>query len=345
MGRLIREHDWASSALGPVDGWPQSLRVALRLLLSANVPMVLWWGDHLLMFYNNSYRDAMAPGCHPQALGLECGKRSDPIWKLIGPSIQSIMLGKGPLSGFDTAIPVAEDGDDRTYWTYDLSPIDLGDAVGGVIGMVKEVSMSHQDDEELNRISTHLMKFFEYSPGFICVLSGPEHVYEFVNLEYRALMGDRNYIGRSVRDVVPEVEGQGFFELLDNVYRTGETYTGKDLHMTFRKSEGQELIEVNVSIVYKALSAPSGEIYGIFVEGIAGPVGPEGASVPHVLTDREREVLNWIALGKTAGETATILSLSKRTCETHIYSAARKLHAVNSIQTVVEAIRRGELKL
>jgi DNA-binding CsgD family transcriptional regulator len=117
--------------------------------------------------------------------------------------------------------------------------------------------------------------------------------------------------------------------------------------MQYRPAPGANLTDVTVDFVYMALKASSDKVYGILVEGTYAPVERpcDKLGVSRILTEREREVLGWIALGKTAGETGTILGLSKRTIETHVYSAARKLDTANSTQTVVEAIRRGELEL
>jgi hypothetical protein len=56
MGALIRAYDWASSPLGTPARWPAGLKIALRLLLSSQHPMLIWWGPELIQFYN----DAMA---------------------------------------------------------------------------------------------------------------------------------------------------------------------------------------------------------------------------------------------------------------------------------------------
>lgn len=59
------------------------------------------------------------------------------------------------------------------------------------------------------------------------------------------------------------------------------------------------------------------------------------------LSPREREALLWSARGKTAWETAQILSLSKRTVETHLASATKKLGAVSCTHAVVKALLQG----
>jgi PAS domain-containing protein len=66
-----------------------------------------------------------------------------------------------------------------------------------------------------------LRQLFEQAPGFMAMLRGPEHVFELVNPAYMQLVGYRDVIGKPARQALPEVEGQGFFELLDGVLREG----------------------------------------------------------------------------------------------------------------------------
>ncbi|MCB1993091.1 MAG: hypothetical protein KDG49_16690 [Geminicoccaceae bacterium] len=41
MGELIRAHDWSNHRLGPPEGWPQPLRMAIRLMLNTGHPMYI----------------------------------------------------------------------------------------------------------------------------------------------------------------------------------------------------------------------------------------------------------------------------------------------------------------
>ena len=56
MGERIRAHAWAATPLGSPTGWPQGLKTAVRLLLSTQHPMFIWWGPELIQFYNDAYR-------------------------------------------------------------------------------------------------------------------------------------------------------------------------------------------------------------------------------------------------------------------------------------------------
>ena len=57
-----------------------------------------------------------------------------------------------------------------------------------------------------------------------------------------------------------------------------------------------------------------------------------------ILTARERQVLEWVARGKSAREIGEILDIAKRTVDAHVNSAVRKIGAVNRINAVALAI-------
>lgn len=71
----------------------------------------------------------------------------------------------------------------------------------------------------------------------------------------------------------------------------------------------------------------------------------EEKTVQAVLSAREREVLTWAAIGKTAWDTGCILSISTDTVNKHMASAMRKLKAYTKTQAVAESLRRGEIQI
>ena len=73
--------------------------------------------------------------------------------------------------------------------------------------------------------------------------------------------------------------------------------------------------------------------------------GPKAGPTPHLLTKREREILQWTVAGKTSWEISKILGVAHSTVEAHIKAARRKLGAANRVATVVMALRRGEISL
>lgn len=70
MGERTRAMDWSSTPVGPVEGWPQSLKTAVSICLGSRHPMVIWWGkQHLTQFYNDGFISFLGASKHPEALG------------------------------------------------------------------------------------------------------------------------------------------------------------------------------------------------------------------------------------------------------------------------------------
>ncbi len=112
-----------------------------------------------------------------------------------------------------------------------------------------------------------LRQLFEQAPGFTCFLSGPQHVFELANAAYFQLVGHRDILGKPVREALPEVEGQGFFELLDRVFTRGEPFVGRALRVFLQRHAGAPLDEVYIDLVYQPIIEADGSISGIFVQG------------------------------------------------------------------------------
>jgi PAS domain S-box-containing protein len=144
MGALMRAYDWSASPLGRPPTWPQSLRTAVRILLNTNHPMFIWWGDELIQFYNDAYRQTMGPERHPSALGQRGRECWAEIWHLIGPQIEQVMGGGGATWHENQLVPVTRHGGlEQVYWTYGYSPIDDDDGVGGVLVVCRDVTRDY----------------------------------------------------------------------------------------------------------------------------------------------------------------------------------------------------------
>jgi PAS domain S-box-containing protein len=144
MGALMRGHDWSLTPLGRPANWPQSLRTAVRLVLNTNHPMFIWWGPHLVQFYNDAYRRTMGPERHPHALGQGGRECWAEIWDIIGPQIDQVMDGGGATWHENQLVPVTRHGRlEQVYWTYGFSPIDEDDGVGGVLVVCRDVTKDY----------------------------------------------------------------------------------------------------------------------------------------------------------------------------------------------------------
>ncbi|GKS97884.1 response regulator [Acidovorax sp. SUPP3434] len=121
--------------------------------------------------------------------------------------------------------------------------------------------------EESTAERDRLRSLFQKAPGFMCVLRGPEHVFEFVNDSYVQLIGHRSVEGKTVREGLPELEGQGLYELLDEVYRTGQPYLAQGLKVLIQQKPGMPLAERYLDFIYQPTTDGQGEVTGVFAEG------------------------------------------------------------------------------
>jgi PAS domain S-box-containing protein len=88
-----------------------------------------------------------------------------------------------------------------------------------------------------------------------------------VNPAYQRLIGGRDVLGQTVRDAIPEVAGQGFLELLDNVVASGRPFVGKDVKIEFRRTPSDATDTRYLDFVYQPIKDSSGRVSAIFVEG------------------------------------------------------------------------------
>lgn len=466
MARLMRGHDWAATPLGPAEQWPNSLKVALRLLLTSKFEMWLGWGRDIHFFYNDAYRPTLGIK-HPRSLGMPTKVLWAEIWDDIKDRLETVyaraeatwdrglllllerngfpeetyhtfsyspLLGDsgevegvfcavteettrviterrlGTLRKLGAALPVADSrekvlaavqhhlgdnphdlpftltylfnddgsaelaaatGIDRDHeyaparlelgnpiwdltriWEGEESfPVDVSARPGLPIGawnkppvtarikpllhqgadrprgalvvgtnpyrpvdedyagflkvlggqiaaalsgaeayeaerrrseaLAEAARLRQQAAEALRSANARLTSevelrtqerdrlrtLFQQAPSFMAILNGPDHVFELANDAYQQLVGQRDLIGLPARVAMPEVEGQGYFELLDSVLRTGEAYIGRNQPVTLARTPDSRLEQRFVNLIYQPIEGSDGRPVGIFVEG------------------------------------------------------------------------------
>lgn len=135
---------------------------------------------------------------------------------------------------------------------------------GDVLRRAEQVQAANM---QLESDLQHLTSLFDLAPGFMAVLRGPDHVFQLANAAYLKLIGRTNVVGKNVREALPEVEGQGFFELLDEVYNSGRAVVQRAAPVDLREPASTGFRRVYVDFVYQPMHAADGLVSGIFVEG------------------------------------------------------------------------------
>jgi signal transduction histidine kinase len=270
MAERTRSFDWARTAVGSIEGWPEPLIVIVNTLLASPHPMFLWWGPELLQFYNDAYRRSLGNDKHPVALGQRGEDCWPEVWEIIYPQIQHVMNDGGATWHEDQLVPIYRDGKlEDVYWTYAYSPVrDLEGNVSGVLVTCTETTHKRLAEQGLRRELNRLSELFQQAPAFFALLRGPQHVVEQMNPSYRRLVGSRDLIGKTLLEALPEVEEQGFIDLLDRVYRSGEPFIGRDTPVRLAREGSGELEERTLDFVYQPMREADGTVSGIIVLGI-----------------------------------------------------------------------------
>ena len=187
----------------------------------------------------------------------------------------ALALARAGGTGRITAFCPTAKGSPR-WWEVVVSAVHGDDGtLQNLLAVSRDVTAQHEADtqrehllRELQAANARMADIFRQAPAFMCVLNGPDHVFELVNERYRQLVGNRDLVGKPVRQALPEIDGQGFFELLDRVYRTGEPYFGTDMPVMLQRHPGAPQEERFVDLVYMALHDADGKISGLLAHGV-----------------------------------------------------------------------------
>lgn len=135
MSDKIRRYDWASHPLGPMDGWPPTLRLTLEMVLASHFPKCLVWGEGLTCFYNDAFRTIL--GFKPEALGRPFDEVWAEAWPVIGPIAERAFHGESTFVE-DFPLPINRNGyEEEGYFTFCYSPV--RDESGTVVAMMDTV--------------------------------------------------------------------------------------------------------------------------------------------------------------------------------------------------------------
>lgn len=265
---LIANFDWAATPLGPIENWSAELKSSISLILRSPVPIVTLWGPEGIMIYNDGYSE-FAGGRHPQLFGSkvregwpEVADFNDNIMK-VGLAGETLAYRNFPLVLHrHNAMP------EQVWLDLDYSPLlDKYGTPVGVMAIVIEITEKIRAERELEAERTSLRQMFEQAPGFVAMLTGRDHRFVTVNASYRRLIGNRDVVGKTVAEALPEVLDQGFVTLLDRVYQTSEPFVGKGVQVFLRQGEHHKVEERYLDFVYQPIVAEGGEVTGIFIQG------------------------------------------------------------------------------
>jgi signal transduction histidine kinase len=244
VARLLRGRGWHVDVAG--DGYQ-----ALALARTRTPDLIL--------------SDVMMPGLDGFRLLREL--RDDPLTR----SLPVILLSAR--AGEDARVEGIEAGA-TDYLVKPFSARELLSRVESQIMRSREAAAERRIMQERERLlnavqaeRARLQELLAQAPAAIAVLHGPDHVYQSANHLYQQLVGSRPLIGKPIREALPELDGQGIFELLDTVLATGEAYVGRSLRVMIDADYDGEPEERFYTFVYQPIREHDA-VTGIFVHAM-----------------------------------------------------------------------------
>ena len=150
MGALTARID-AGSPLGPVDGWSPALVSAVRLMLSSQAEIVLFWGPELCALYNEAYAPTIGDK-HPRVLGRPAREGWTELWDDLEPLLRSVVEQGQPVHAKDRPFYIERAGGlgEQVFFDINYSPVYEADgSIGGALCIVSETTKRVMAEKEM----------------------------------------------------------------------------------------------------------------------------------------------------------------------------------------------------
>ena len=270
MAKLIVAHDWSQTSLGDPEGWPQSLKTTLSILINSKFPTVLFWGKDLICFYNDAFRPSLGiEGKHPWSLGKRGEEMWAEIWPVIKPWLDQVLSGGESIWMENQLVPFYRNGRiEDIYWTFCYNAVyDEDNRPAGVFVTCTETTEIVVSEKKLRESEKNFRNMVMQAPVGICIVRKPNNQIETVNNFFLELVGRKREEMESQFYWEVLKEAANFYEpLLQSVFDSGISYSGTE-HKVLLVRNGQEE-NVYIDFVYEPIKDEKGTIERVMILGI-----------------------------------------------------------------------------
>ena len=206
-------------------------------------------------------------------------------------------------------------GLEEAHFAFSYTPVPGDDGTAGLFCACTETTRQVLAEREVVQAAERQRRMLQELPGFMAILKEPGHIFEYVNDAYVAISGPRRFIGHSVREVFPELEGQGFCELLDRAEATGQPYSVRAAPIRL----AGEATDCFIDLRCQPVQDDAGRVTGIFVGGyeVTERVRAEAALEQALLDSKDFTRLALSAVGGVGVWTFDVAS-NRFTCDAAI---------------------------
>ncbi|MBC7845329.1 MAG: PAS domain S-box protein [Flavobacterium sp.] len=155
---------------------------------------------------------------------------------------------------------------DGSKFPGEISSVVFTDANGQekTLMTIKDITERKSLEKAFEIEKQRFLDLYSQAPSCMGILKGANHVFEMANPLYLQLIDKKDIIGKTVKEVLPEMIEQGIFEILDTVYQTGETFSANEMLIKFDYNGNGKLVDTYLNFIYQAHRNTDGDIDGIF---------------------------------------------------------------------------------
>lgn len=156
MAQRVAAFDWSTTPLGPQQDWPATLRTAVGICLSCELPVFVWWGPRLVNIYNDAYAPVLGKR-HPDALGKPAAEVWSDIWPQIGADVRRVVKDGVAITKERVRFVMERNGyAEETFFTYSHSPIPDGHGgIGGLFQVCFDETAGVRNERERELLTEH----------------------------------------------------------------------------------------------------------------------------------------------------------------------------------------------
>lgn len=227
MAGRVRDHDWSTTALGPIETWPTRLTAMVEHVLASPVVASIVCGPENILIYNDAAAQLYGD-LHPEALGRPLAATFPDGWATVAPYYARAFAGEAVQVAGQ---PVDTRGEGSAEDVFDALLVPVRDDVGHVIAVHMtgfEIGARLRVEAKLRRSEAESRHLFDAIDEGFCTIevlfdeAGDPADYRFlsVNAAFKQQTGLTDVVGRTVRTLVPDLEAH-WFQTYGRIVRTG----------------------------------------------------------------------------------------------------------------------------
>ena len=215
MATLICEFDWTSTPLGPISAWSETLLTTVNIILSAEIPIQIFWGPEMVTIYN----DALIPTLddkHPKALGQQGREVWKEAWPAVGGQLESVLRQGKSVNFKNVFLPLLRNGVlEDMYWDYSYSPVfDPDGDVAGIFNVAHNTTAAVLIRQQLAVVAERHRQVLEATTDAVVGVDR-NWIMTYLNPKAEQMYASNmNIVGRNIWETFPDsvYEGSPFLE-------------------------------------------------------------------------------------------------------------------------------------